>query len=177
MLGCFLRGLLSASTSCRLRFYTWQVLIFMAVSTNEERARLCELQRTQSLQANGIPMAQIRPGLRYLGTAGLTKAFDKLHNSHAAASALRLGLPKHVVKAWSAAWKGQRRILHMRHSCSMDGIGNLPQGDLAPLDSCVVSSRPLIILNNGSLIPLSLPNVPGRQILVLQQAVNLFTDC
>ena len=141
---------------------------------------LCELQRTQSLQANGIPMAQIRPGLRFLGTAGLTKAFDKHSNSHAAASALRLGLPKHVVKAWSAAWKGQRRILHMRHSCSsfwVDGIGNLPPGDLAPLDSCVVSSRPLIVLNNGSLISLSLPNVPGRQILVLQQAVNLFTDC
>ena len=95
---------------------------------------LCELQRTQSLQANGILMAQIRPALRYLGTADLTKAFDKLHYSHATASALRLGLPNHVVKAWSAAWKGQRRILQMRHSCSnfwVDQIGNLPQGDPA----------------------------------------------
>ena len=170
-------GLLSASTSCRLRFYTWQVLISWRCPQTRNAHGFVNCSELQSLQANGIPMAQIRPGLRYLGTAGLTKAFDKLHNPHAAASALRLGLPKHVVKAWSAAWKGQRRILHMRHSCSMDGIGNLPQGDLAPLDSCVVSSRPLIVLNNGSLIPLSLPNVPGRQILVLQQAVNLFTDC
>ncbi len=52
---------------------------------------LCELQRTQSLQANGILMAQIRPALRYLGTADLTKAFDKLHYAHATASALQLG--------------------------------------------------------------------------------------
>lgn len=90
---------------------------------------LCELQRTQSLQANGIPMAQIRPALRYLGMAALTKAFDKLHSVHATASALRLGLPKQVVKAWSAAWIGQ-----MRHSCSsfwVDSISNLPQRDPA----------------------------------------------
>ena len=95
---------------------------------------LCELQRTQSLQANGIPMAQIRPALRYLGMADLTKAFDKLHSVHATASALRLGLPKQVVKAWSAAWIGQKRILQMRHSCSsfwVDSISNLPQGDPA----------------------------------------------
>ena len=95
---------------------------------------LCELQRTQSLQANGIPMAQIRPALRYLGMADLTKAFDKLHSVHATASALRLGLPKQVVKAWSAAWIGQKRILQMRHSCSsfwVDSMSNLPQGDPA----------------------------------------------
>ena len=95
---------------------------------------LCELQRSQSLQANRIPLAQNRPALRYLGAADLTKAFDKLDESFAAASAERLGLPKHVVKAWSSAWRGQRRLLQMRHSCSnfwVSDIGNLPQGDPA----------------------------------------------
>ena len=179
-------GLLSASTSCRLRFYTWQVLIFMAVSTNEEHAR-----RSRNLFVNFSELSHFRPPAfqwpksvpdsQIVRNGRFDQGFWQApYNSHATPSALRLGLPKHVVKAWSAAWKGQRRILHMRHSCSSlwaDGIGNLPQGDLAPLDSCVVSSRALIVLNNGSLISLSLPNVPGRQILVLQQAVNLFTHC
>ncbi len=60
-----------------------------------------------SLSGNRIPLAQNRPALRYLGAADLAKAFDELDESLAAASALRLGLPKHVIDAWLSAWRGQ----------------------------------------------------------------------